>query len=333
MECLNNLIGIRGDGNTAPFSGLYLNDLTGITIESADAAISAEVQSGFQLLRDKISFAQQAIKAEMRNFLQGSLRAENLIEADNIGYYEDDMEVLTADPGNYRGIQIQSDDCKHAELVVNSLSFRAQSSGDVTVKVFDLITGKELESITVAALADEIVTTQVNRSYKATSKKLNLLFVYDAATESYKTNTYAGKAICCGSQAGMYSNTQLYFRGASIAASAMKTHKNVSSLSHTSGLSLSYSLQCTAEPLICSIASILAYPILYKAASLIMMEYRYSRRLNSIISLHGKDHEALREEYELAYTESMQNIMKNLRMPHDICYSCQERVKHRTHIP
>lgn len=53
--CLNNYIGIRGCSEEEPESGLYINDVPGITTKSAANIVDSELISGTQLLENIIN--------------------------------------------------------------------------------------------------------------------------------------------------------------------------------------------------------------------------------------------------------------------------------------
>jgi len=52
IDCLKDTIGVRGCGSAVPASGLYINELPGITLESIDKMVEAEQQTWKQLWSD-----------------------------------------------------------------------------------------------------------------------------------------------------------------------------------------------------------------------------------------------------------------------------------------
>ena len=338
MDCLNNLIGIRGGCTEAdaPISGLYLNDLTGITVNRAEAAIDEERESGLALLRDKLSQAESEIEATLRTHLSNKMELQSLVDSDIIGFPKEDMPTMASE-AYYKGIQIRIDDISHSELHINNIRLQAQSSGDIDIKVFDLITNKLLDTITITTVADEVTELPVNKKYKPFNRRINLLFAYDAtSTGSYEATVYAGKAGCCGANKGWYQcryGSSIYTRAAKVGIGSQKINRNLTSLTYSPGLSINYSLVCSAEPLICTLAQALAVPIRYKAASLVLLEMMHSPRLNALITLNRESHEELLTMYEIKYQESIDSILKNISLPKDACYKCTPAVASRIHIP
>ena len=87
MNCFDNLIGIhRTCPPTSPSSGLYIQDLPGITLSVANAAVDNETISGVKLIEEKITFAQNAIHAALRNQLADKLKINSIIQNDTLGF-------------------------------------------------------------------------------------------------------------------------------------------------------------------------------------------------------------------------------------------------------
>lgn len=333
MNCLNNLVGIKG-GCEDETASLFINDLAGINVQAADAAISSEYQSGFELLRTKRTLAIEAIRNDIRQFLSGKIKLDSLIDSDIIGYYKDNLPTYASEAGYYKGTQLRIDEASHSELFVSSVRFQSQSTGDVTVHVFDLITGKEIDTYTIECVADEVTELVVNKTYQPFNKRLNLFFAVDP-TAAYESTAYHGSSICCGALAGFYrcGGNMAYTRTAKIATSGTLINSNLESISTTAGLSLTYSLVCSAEPLICQLAGALGWPLLHRWGMEVMRELKFSKRLNSIVSLYAKDHAELLSEYEMEYSKSMDNLFRNIRMPNDRCYRCEPKTRATTLIP
>lgn len=337
-SCLDNIIGIRGLCSDTENQGcLWLNDLPGITIANANAAINSEQESGFALLQQKKVLAIETVKANARAFFANKMRLDSLIDSDVLGRYDQDMPTEAA-AATYKGIQIRSDNYHHAELIISSIRLQAQATGTVTVKVFDLLTGKEVDSIDIACIANEITEKVVNLVYKPFNKRFNLLFAYDAtAVAAYETKAYYGRAACCGAFSGYYqcgcSPYYLSTRAASIGLATQKINTNITAATSTGGLSLTYSMVCSIEPLLCQVAPAIALPLLHKWGQLAMEEFVYSKRLNSVITLNKENHKELWGLYEQRYSESMSQFFENMLLPKDPCYNCSPKVRATTVVP
>ncbi len=87
-DCLRQLVGIRAAcPPDEPGSGLFLDDLEGISLTTAALTASGNDASGLQLLRRKLEHATQAVSADLRAALeqQGSFRWRAELAATQVG--------------------------------------------------------------------------------------------------------------------------------------------------------------------------------------------------------------------------------------------------------
>ncbi len=340
IECLSKLVGIKGACSDIAGFDQYVNSLTGISIEAAEAAINSEKESGFALLQEKIDLAQDAMASEMRSFLSNKMRQDSLIDSDVIGRFSDDMSIVPAE-AYLKGIQLRMIGYLNAEVVITSVRLMCQHTGSVTVHIYDLIQNKEVYSFDLDAVAGELVEKTINFRHTIFSKWLNLAIVYDATSiGGYSTAVYNGTANCatCGPfasffQCGWGNGHYAYARAIKLDSAKAKTNQNVIGTPYTAGLGITYSLTCSPEQLLCQLAPSLAYPLLWKAGMFIMEEMRFSKRLNSVITLHKSEHKELWTLYESRYEAAMNEIFQNIRLPNDTCFRCNPRTKSVSALP
>jgi hypothetical protein len=77
----------------------------------------------------------------------------------------------------------------------------------------------------------------------------------------------------------------------------------------------------------------IAWPLLHKVGSELMKELAASRRLNSIINIDKGTNELLQKEYEDEYMASMSALLNNMKVPNDICFNCNSKVRKAVAIP
>lgn len=336
MGCFDNLIGIKSQCGTVtdPSSGLWIDQLHGISVQNADATISQDYETGIQLIEDKIALAQKMVSNEVYQKIQGKISAVPFIENDSVGHYDDNLPVLAADAGYYRGIQYKIEGSQYTEAFISSVRFQPQVAGTYDVKVIDLISGLVLDTKQIVTTSNnEIGEAYLNKSYLLNKGRLNL-FIGVESTATYKTglhSTYKGCSNCGGWP--KYTNKYATIRGAKLPTSGSFIDSNLSSLNNTAGLSITYTLGCSMDAFLCSISNRMAFPILYKTGELILAEMMYSKRLNSVISLYGKEHAELRAEYDNEYNKSLYALLENMKLPNDICFRCNPRIKHVIQIP
>jgi hypothetical protein len=320
MNCLDNVIGIdRKCTPVTPSSGLYIQDLPGISLKIANAAIDEETVSGISLIEEKISFAQNAILAQLRNSLANKVRVKSIIENDTIGYYQNNLQPIPLEAGKYKGIKASINNYPHLDFFI----------GKIYLQLNAVVTTNTLPITTTANIPTAVI---VNKSYSAKRQKQALLICIDSEVAgSYKTNVTASKCSSC-SDSG-YSNKYISFSGSQISKVSQKIESNLESNNGTNGLSIEYSLNCSLENFLCTMGNQLAWALLHKVGSELMRELKYSRRLNSIVVLDREDNEKMLEDFEAEYMASMSAIINNIKVPNDICFECNSRIRQTTVIP
>ena len=203
-----------------------------------------------------------------------------------------------------------------------------QSSGSKTIRVFDLIQNKEIDSFTITAVADEIASVDLLKSYQAHKQRLDLIFVYDASDAAYETYLSAGCKGCSGGDRFVtYSSIE-------IAQAAQKIQNNIDGgTGGTGGLSLTYNLECDLEAFVCSMREMFAAPALYLWASEVAKSVSQSDRFNSVVRLPNKNWEEKQEEWEIKFTELLDSRLENLKIPQDECFTCRGGINKRVLIP
>lgn len=336
LSCFENLVGVRGCGSTTSLR--YVNELTGINVPDFDKAISVEKQSASAALSDLITLAKEEVVQDINVALSGKYQLKTFIQNGTVGYYKDNKVIKPSQAGKLVGYEIRIDQIPYLSLYLSSIRLFVNTTADVPVYVYDLIQGKLLDTITVSAIAGEIVDVTVDKEYFTHKQRLRLFIGYAAEFDCYDTdysNVNSGGDNCNTCSGLGYSQSYIYFRGAKIDGIAVKTAENVSSntTSGTGGLSLNYSLQCSFGEYLCNIRNLIAFPVLYKAGQLILRELKHSRRLTGVVTIYGASHDELMKEYEKNYLEKMGNLLLNANIPESACFGCKPSVKTAVVMP
>lgn len=328
-DCLDNTVGVRGCGSGSALA--YINDLTGISVADMDQAVNPERKNGLEALNSIIQLAQKLTLQSMNQYYAGRYKAKSFIDNDMIGYYYDDKVLKPAQSGYLVGYEIRIDQTPFLELQLESIRLFCDHNGDVDVKIYDLIQGKLMDTVTLTAIAGQIVEKNgLGLSYATKRQRLHLFIGYASEFGSYNTSympvyNVNGLAENCNTCTGSpYKNRYMYFRSAQIAASADKIRPNVNSnvISGGAGLSFGYSLKCSFIEHLCNMRQQVALPIMYKAGELVMKEFKHSKRLNSVVTLYGKDYEALELYYHDMHEKLMAELLQNGSIPDSVCFGC-----------
>lgn len=337
MECLDNLIGASKLVGSTSTSGLFLSDID-ITLQQANNLQTPNHTSGVDFLNQKIAFAQKEIvqdiitrlRASQSNYKAFSLNT--ILEQGTVGRYRDNKPTLIANAAVLRGLLLDMCNTLFLSVNVNSVSIMAQTSGDINVEVWDLVQSKLLDTYVIGAVAGEISTTIVNKTYKS-NQNIQLAFLYDGAEAAY-INDY-NKANSCLSCHPTYNTGNCKWTGATITKTSTKILRNISKggQNGANGLSIDYSVDCDASGIVCQMAKSLAFPLLYKTASLIADSYMLTQRINSTVKIPATDPKDWKVWADGKYNETLDNIIQGIKLPNTPCFKCLPKVSQRTVLP
>lgn len=334
MNCLDNLIGIdKICSPVAPSSGLYINSLPFISLKVADAAINEERISGVKLIEEIITFSQNKILAQIRNHLSSKILLNSVIENDTIGYYRSNLMIVPSEINKLKGVKALIYNYPSLDIFLSKIYLKLSQSITTSIFIIDLMTGEVLDTLPITTMANIPTAILVNKSYPTNGQRTSLFIAIDSSVSStYETNVgNINGCMTCGIEG--YSNKYILFNGGQLDNSLQKIESNVQSNTGTNGLSIEYSLNCSPESFICNMASQLAWPLLHDVGAEIMRRLKYTTRLNSIVTIHGKDNEDLRKEFDDEFMSSLSALLMNLKLPNDVCFQCNSKIKRVVSIP
>lgn len=332
MNCFDNIIGIHSScPSEAPSSGFYIQDLRGITLSVANAATDNETMSGVKLIQEKITFSQNAILAHLRTHLADKLQINSIVQNDTVGFYKDNLRVVSSEASKLKGIRVSLNQYPYLEFSPVKIYLKLSTVVTTDIFIYDLMTGELLDTLPITTVANTPTAIVINKSYFSQKQKLHLFICYNSSvSNTYETSV---NKTSCSSCNGSYSNRYISFSGGEIGVSDQKIFSNITSSTGTSGLSIEYSLNCSLEPFLCNMGNQIAWSLLHKVGSELMKELTASRRLNSIINIDKGLNEVLQKEYEDEYMASMSALLNNMKVPNDICFNCNSKVRKAVAIP
>ena len=330
MACFDNIIGYKGGCDAA--SGMLIDQL--VTTKEIESFIDADYGSASEFIDEKISFAVTNVVNEATNHFQSYYIPKTILDDKRAGFFDQDQTEIAAE-AKYKGLELElCDQDTYYELYVSSIESYFNYTGSVDVLIIDTMTGETLDTITIASVADTIVTTYVGKSYKAEKRKRRIGFVYDASSvPNYKTELISAGCHACNQ--GRY-NLSGIVQGRNISYGLATTPilANIGSESNTSGLSVRFNVSCDNESWICNYRNLLALPILYRTAELIMDYAVFNTdRLNSQ-AVKKQVLEARQMKYHEDYLAALDTVLKNMIPPTDgYCFSCKRNAKYITTLP
>lgn len=338
LECFEDIVGLRGSC-TEPVSasGLWIDDI-GIDLAEIDSIINKSQIDSIDFFEKKRDFAIKQIINNIHTHYSDKYKSNTVLRSGRIGYPKENQEAVAAQ-ATLKGIEIElCNQDSFVDVYISSISLQVNFVGLVNVLVYDLFQNKLLDTIPITTtVSGEITTVYPNKTYKSVRKELDIIFVYDATNfSSVKTTVTQGGCKSCGDGGSMVNlNQYLSTRSISILAADNKIESNLTASPDTGGLSLMYAIHCNYEEWICTIANLAALPILFKTGYEIMdFAYNNSLRLNTTTTINYDSLLKRRDEYNLRFQESIQNLLQNIKLPNDEkCFECRRKSKNIIILP
>ena len=290
------------------------------------------------LFQTQYNLAVNIITTNIHSFFQERYKAFSLIENKRVGYYAENNSLKLG--GNtLSGIMYELDNVNSfITFYLSSLSLFTDFNGTIPVYVYELTNGTLLDVISVTSFSNQIVTVHPKKSYSIDAQKVNLFIGYDSTGISFKDSTLTQSVGCvsCGTKP-YYRNQFMQALGSTLPIAGNKTRNNITGVNNTAGLSIIHSLNCNHENWLCSISNLIALPVLYKTASLIV-EYGMLITPNEMLTNRSTMNRDLLKErqtmYEQKYTEAMNNILNNIELPTDErCFRCRQKSRTTVMLP
>jgi hypothetical protein len=335
MACFDDIIGIEQVcDEITPTSGFYLNQI-GINKKEIEDMVTSDYASVEDFVAKKSAFAIQLCKTDIYSKVSPMFKTGSILAGNRVGY-ESSQKELIAQTG-YVGVEVTVyNPQSFIDFTVANFSLFTNYTGTIPVLVYDVHQGKLLGTIPVVTVAGQISTSYLTISVPAPRKEILLWIGYDSdafgGISSYKTITHNGCTDCRG-----FTFNHRFVRATGASIVSPFTDTNLTSLTHTGGLSFNYSVTCNHEDWLCSHRRILGMPFLYRTGMEVCKHALYAapnQRTMAITTVNIELMEKKLKEFETEYDRIMTNIMNSMRPPSDrACFECNDRIKSRTILP
>ncbi len=329
MKCLYDYIGIKGFGDE-PLSGIYINQLAGLSLESIDRIAEPE-KKGFEALWNDIrTRAGITLEKDLRRKLRNRYKITANKRAAEVKPDIDTDTVFDAEE-KYRGIVIDLG-CGHGSFVAIGIdSFCVTLSVDtalLAVKLFDE-DGTELDSFTKENATAGKNTINVSRKYA-----VRKLFVAINATDvplysaaiSKETLNRCYQCIC-----EVYNECKPLIHGGE---SAIDTPADITQTSDVFGLEIRYNVLCDFNSIICFNKQEFTDVWMYLLGVELMLERCYSSRMNRFTTIDRDNAVELKDHYTIEYEKALKESVDALQVKNDdCCIECNPVVATRESLP
>jgi len=321
MRCLLDYVGIDWCGNTTtPPSGLYVNQLPGITFKGLQSIANEEQETFAGAWDDIQTRALRRFDVDIRQKFGKRWKLNSIPESRNLGWEVDTGTVVSLGGANIYGFTIETD-CSPSDDWMESALYElylqqifiypteTKSITTITVRVHEkdnggLIFTKTFSDTSFTAYQWAKLDVGFNFTKGKTTNDVAILNNVEHFTVSVQfSDTLASLAIdppaddyceCCG-----FKVTPGYLTSTTVPVSAMTNQTQFG------GVTALIGSRCSWERLVCSNKDVFATPWWYLLGIETMNEQINSTRLNRYTTIDRKGAIELRRFFEIMYTGGM----------------------------
>lgn len=334
-NCLTDLIGIYGCDAPSSVSGVYINQLPGINLESIESVADDEQETYLGVWNDVQERGIRKFKNRLQTELSNRYRLKSLRSTLDLGSIIDTTQT-TAPTGQYRGFSYQlklKNQFRRSNfqaLNVQKLRLYLPIAVNTTVKIVNMDTAEVLWTKAVVG-TQGWNTIQVNEQFTAE----RIFFGYDDAgitsvslpindsnSDWFNTMYYSlyGYGCCTALLQGAITQDKAVF--------GTETEVLVTNSNDTLGLSAVFSLVCTFDFLICNNKQLFTTAVWYLLGAEIALEVQYSNRLNRYTTI-DKDKAVELEKYCMSeFNNELSIVLDGIQISTmDCCIECNEQIQ------
>ena len=315
-DCLENFIGLKGYcSDTIPESGLYVNDLPGISMKML-ANIANDEQKDYSGIWNEIYIRTlNQLEGDILSKAQKYFKTDVLIDNSITGYHDDPL-VVEPSTTDFKGITIETDSrtSKYLSIYVNSVQLYLPATKSDNIYIYNLMNGELLDTIPFDGLVGNNII-QINKKYITYGQDTKIFICYNSndVGASIKTDSIDSSNIAD-------------IRGAKISTASSVIESNLTYNGNSYGLIANYNIRCDISEFICSSRDVLKYAIWWKLGASIMFERMTSNRMNKYtLNKTAVEIKELWEHYEDEYDKIIKSVMDNMEANSDrVCFSCRK---------
>jgi hypothetical protein len=330
MNCLKGHIGIKGTGAAAPESGIYINQLPGISLQNIQRTANSEQVTYAEVWSDVQDRAGRRIVTDLRN----KLRSRYKIKTNNGFFFLETMDqgTIIAAAAHYRGLVYDAgiDQNGFFSFHVTSVTVDLPQALDtLTVLIMDRV-GNILDTLVKENASEGLNTITVNQAYAASSIFIAIDSTAVPLKETNLNNVLTdGYYALLSSLLGAGCTPALYGATAGLSIPAIRSQST-----STYGISAVIMPTCDYSALICWNKELFESAWIYLCGAELMLERTFSDRINKLTTVDKDQAEALRDLYTGQYEQALEDTIGGLTInAEDGCIECQAMVKTVERLP
>ena len=340
MDCLIDYIGVRYTQSgplpapIVPESGLYINDLPGITVAQLSDINNSDQATFIDLWNTIQRRAARIFETTFTNAMSKKFRLKKITEAFKLAQTIDPSTTYPAVPGQLRGIYMDCFIDKSAFHHIPISTVRLYIDPTVTVpltvdlQIYEVHDDRLtlLDTFPIHATATGWQTALVNKKYYDSR---TLFIAYDASSlvsasiplDSYDLNPY------------LYGDLAQFFSHIFINGATYTDGHFGESTDETYGLTATLGLQCSFDVLVCNYKQNLAVAWWYLLGSELMKERIYTDRVNRYTTVDLERARELTQSLHNDYMNELLTFVDSVDLISDWCIECDAIVKQVEFLP
>jgi len=325
MECLENVISVRGCNVDESESGLYVNDLAGISLKSMDNSANEEQKTFYGLWKQCEKRAINKLKTLTTLMLSKKFKLKRVVEyykgwSDNLN--TSNTTALSTDKSGF--IVSLSNELYQSELsVINlqELKFYSLSDQDLEFNIYNFETKELIQTLTKSCLTgwNRIA---VGRKYLG----IDTIFVSVSGTELAELKLdIKTDCIDCGC---------IDLCGATIkGVTCSDDFYDIEYLNNSFGLTAVININCSYESFICNNTNLFTNVLWLLSGVEVLTERINSDRINRFTTIDAKKAFDLKEEYAKEAMQELVDICDSININKDCCLDCNAQITLQTNLP
>lgn len=320
MDCLSNYIGLRGCSQEQPVSGLWVDDLPGVSKKTMDAIAKDTERTYVGVWESLQRLAAQQLEIDVLERLGRDFRTKILQSVNAQRRFTQPFVPIAAVPDTFQGVRIQFKQSPYAVLTINAIkvySGETVTVEDVVFNVYDLSDGSILYTKTVDILpganvisVEWVIEPRLNYEY--------VFIGYESKFATVRTSNSSGGCCdvwecCCD-----YVN----IGGAFVEIADPVILENLEKGSNTFGMGLDYNVSCSIMRFICQNRDQFKNAF-YRLLGVKFMEMRLqSERVNATTEMNTDRNYTWLNENKKEYKRALDILFDMIgnNMPCDCCF-------------
>lgn len=333
MTCLLGFIGVSSVcGTPSSQSGLFIDNLPGITLESIEKVSEPEKPTYTSVFENIENRTLQKFGTIVTNYYSKQYRLRRVLDNIDLGKKINTIDNQTPAANELRGILISLDypDYHSGSILritnLQTLSFYAKNNiSGLPFKVIDANTSEVLETFT------KDVTTGWNLIAENKNYRANKIFIgYDASSlESAYMPIHQHVNGWCSCVSDAF-NCDSKIEGA-------KTENPFTEITekenNTFGLSANIGILCGYDGIVCNNKAVFATALWYMMGAEMLTERIYSDRLNKYTTISRDRAKELRDEFEVIWKNELATALDGIQISsYDCCIECDAQLTYAESI-